>query len=78
MSHSDCLSNKCGACHRWVINGLICTECLWLLLPLKLCNHQSQCTRQEHDTVLYSMEVPEACEATGGENQAPGKGIKGS
>jgi hypothetical protein len=47
MSDTDSLSKKCVACYRWVINGLICTDCLWLLLPLKLCNHQPQCTRQE-------------------------------
>jgi hypothetical protein len=55
MSNTLTLSNKCGPCHRWVINGLIGTDRLWLLLPLKLCNHQPQCTRQEHAMVLYPM-----------------------
>jgi hypothetical protein len=55
MYDTDSLSSKCGACHRWVINGLICTQCLWLLLPLKLSNHQPQRTIQEHAIVLYPM-----------------------
>lgn len=27
MSGTNSLSNKCGACRRWVTNGLSCTEC---------------------------------------------------
>jgi hypothetical protein len=47
MSGANNLSSKCGTCHRWVTNGLICTGC---------CNcFQPQCTRQVHAMVLYPI-----------------------
>lgn len=53
ISGTNSLSSKCGAYHRWVTNGLICTD--WLLFPLKTGKRQPQCTRQECAMVLYPI-----------------------